>query len=176
MRVGRSISTDAERGIRRKELELEAEEEVRKLEEAKKNRGFTQVYGKGWERIIELSRDNAKAIGLYAFFAQHIDPGCGAVVCDQQFLADRFKVNQSTISRWLSYLEDVKAIARIPIAGKICAYALDPHEVWKGYDTSKDYAAFTTRTLVNKNNEVKRRLTVMFNAEDRQKIKKKDKV
>ena len=27
------------------------------------------------------------AAGLYAFFAEHIDPTCGAVVCDQQFLA-----------------------------------------------------------------------------------------
>nr|AYU70467.1 helix-turn-helix domain-containing protein [Escherichia coli] len=27
---------------------------------------------------------------------------------------------------------------------------LDPHEVWKGYNTSKNYAAFVTKTLVNK--------------------------
>ena len=28
-------------------------------------------------------------------------------------------------------------MVRIPVAGKVCAYALDPHEVWKGYNTSK---------------------------------------
>ena len=47
-------------------------------------------------------------------------------------------------------------MVRIPVAGKVCAYALDPHEVWKGYNTSKDYSAFVTKTLVNKDGEIKR--------------------
>nr|AYU70420.1 helix-turn-helix domain-containing protein [Escherichia coli] len=34
---------------------------------------------------------------------------------------------------------------------------LDPHEVWKGYNTSKNYAAFVTKTLSTK--------TVIFSAE-----------
>ena len=38
--------------------------------------------------------------------------------------------------------EEKGALVRIPVAGKVCAYALDPHEVWKGYNTSKDYSAF----------------------------------
>ena len=46
-------------------------------------------------------------------------------------------------------------LVRIPVAGKVCAYALDPHEVWKGYNTSKDYSAFVTKTLVNKDGEIK---------------------
>ena len=54
---------------------------------SKKNSNFTQTYPKGWQRIRELVRDKqgAAAIGLYSFFAEHIDPTCGAVVCDQQF-------------------------------------------------------------------------------------------
>ena len=49
-------------------------------EEAKKNSNFTQTYPKGWQRIRELVRDKqgAAAIGLYSFFAEHIDPTCGA--------------------------------------------------------------------------------------------------
>ena len=39
---------------------------------------------------------------------------------------------------------------------------LDPHEVWKGYDTSKEYAAFVTKTLVNKDGEIQRRIMAMF--------------
>ena len=46
-------------------------------------------------------------------------------------------------------------MVRIPVAGKVCAYALDPHEVWKGYNTSKDYSAFVAKTLVNKDGEIK---------------------
>ena len=38
-------------------------------------------------------------------------------------------------------------LVRIPVAGKVCAYALDPHEVWKGYNTSKDYSAFVTQDI-----------------------------
>ncbi|MGS3430334.1 helix-turn-helix domain-containing protein, partial [Serratia nevei] len=137
-------------------------------EEAKKNSNFTQTYPKGWQRIRELVRDKqgAAAIGLYSFFAEHIDPTCGAVVCDQQFLANQMGVSTRTIRRWLDYLEEKGALVRIPVAGKVCAYALDPHEVWKGYNTSKDYSAFVTKTLVNKDGEIKRRIMAMFSGEE----------
>ena len=58
-------------------------------------------------------------------------------------------------------------MVRIPVAGKVCAYALDPHEVWKGYNTSKDYSAFVTKTLVNKDGEIKRRIMAMFSGEEK---------
>ena len=68
---------------------------LKEHEEAKKNSNFTQTYPKGWQRIRELVRDKqgAAAIGLYSFFAEHIDPTCGAVVCDQQFLANQMGVS-----------------------------------------------------------------------------------
>ena len=56
---------------------------------------------------------------------------------------------------------------RIPVAGRVCAYALDPHEVWKGYDNAKEYAAFVTKTLVNKDGDIKRRIMSMFSPEER---------
>jgi len=135
-------------------------------EQTTKNSGFTQVYSKGWRRIRELSIKNAGAAGLYAFFAEHIDPACGAVVCDQQFLADQMQVSRMTVSRWLKFLENENAILRIPVAGRVCAYALDPHEVWKGYDTAKSYASFVTKTLVNKDGEIQRRLQSMFSKKE----------
>lgn len=135
--------------------------------QTEQNKGFTQVYGKGWKRIVELSGNNKSSpIGLYAFFAEHIDPACGAVVCDQQFLADHFNVTTRTIRNWLKFLESKNAILRIPVAGRVCAYALDPHEVWKGYDTAKSYASFVTKTLVNKDGEIKRRLQSMFSKKE----------
>ena len=76
------------------------------------------------------------------------------------------KVSTRTIRRWLDYLENKEALVRIPVAGKVCAYALDPHEVWKGYDTSKDYAAFVTKTLVNKDGDIRRRIMSMFSLEE----------
>ncbi|GCM97513.1 helix-turn-helix domain-containing protein [Escherichia coli] len=155
------IGTEEQRKKRLKELEkLNKESEP----DPKNNGPFTQVYQKGWERIRELSKDKqgVVAIPLYSFLAEHIDPSCGAVVADQQFLADKLGVSRSTIKRWLNYLESKNALVRIPVAGKVCAYALDPHEVWKGYNTSKTYAAFVTKTLVNKDGDIQRRIMAMF--------------
>ena len=154
--------------LRQKEIQEIDRKASKEHEEAKKNSNFTQTYPKGWQRIRELVRDKqgAAAIGLYSFFAEHIDPTCGAVVCDQQFLANQMGVSTRTIRRWLDYLEEKGALVRIPVAGKVCAYALDPHEVWKGYNTSKDYSAFVTKTLVNKDGEIKRRIMAMFSGEE----------
>lgn len=160
------IANDQQARMRQKELaELEANE-AKEREEAKRNRRFTQVYPKGWKRVSELAKGNPGAFGLYTFFAEHIDPTCGAVVCDQQFLANQLGVTTRTIRNWLTYLESERALVRIPVAGKVCAYALDPHEVWKGYDNAKEYAAFVTKTLVNKDGDIRRRIMSMFSAED----------
>ncbi len=155
------IGTEEQRKKRLKELEkLNKESES----DPKNNGPFTQVYQKGWERIRELSKDKqgVVAIPLYSFLAEHIDPSCGAVVADQQFLADKLGVSRSTIKRWLNYLESKNALVRIPVAGKVTAYALDPHEVWKGYNTSKNYAAIVTKKLVNKDGDIQRRIMDMF--------------
>ena len=159
------VGTEQQRKTRLAELAKEDAEHLHELEEARKNKGFTQTYPKGWKRIRELARGNPGAVGLYSFFAEHIDPSCGAVVCDQQFLADQMEVSTRTIRRWLDYLEDENALIRIPVAGRVCAYALDPHEVWKGYNTSKEYAAFVTKTLVNKDGEIQRRIRAMFSSQ-----------
>ncbi|MWT91535.1 HTH domain-containing protein, partial [Escherichia coli] len=76
----------------------------------------------------------------------------------QQFLADQLSVTTRTIRNWVSFLEENNCLVKIPISGKICAYALAPAEVWKGYNTSKPYAAFVTKTLVNSEGVIKRRL------------------
>jgi transcriptional regulator with XRE-family HTH domain len=160
------IATERQCELRAADLARDDAERLRELEEARKNKGFTQTYAKGWKRIRELAKGNAGAVGLYSFFAEHIDPSCGAVLADQQFLADQMCVSRSTISRWLSYLEGEHALVRIPVAGRVCAYALDPREVWKGYNTSKEYAAFVTRTLVNKDGDIQRRIMSMFSGQE----------
>ena len=152
--------------VRFQDLSFLEKKETVELDELRKNKGFTQIYPKGWSRIRELIKKNPQATSLYSFFAEHIDPSCGAVIADQKFLANELKVTTRTIQRWLSFLEDEKALVRIPIAGKVCAYALDPHEVWKGYNNNKEYAAFLTKTLVNKNGEIQRRIMSMFSSEE----------
>ena len=157
------VASEHQAKLRQKEIQEIDKKASKEHEEAKKNSNFTQTYPKGWQRIRELVRDRYRSLLI---FAEHIDPTCGAVVCDQQFLANQMGVSTRTIRRWLDYLEEKGALVRIPVAGKVCAYALDPHEVWKGYNTSKDYSAFVTKTLVNKDGEIKRRIMAMFSGEE----------
>ena len=160
------VSTDNDRVKRKLDLSSQEADGNAKQKESRLNKGFTQTYPKGWRRIRELAKGNPGAVGLYSFFAENIDPSCGAVVADQQFLAEQMGVSRSTISRWLSYLEAENALIRIPVAGKVCAYALDPLEVWKGYDNNKEYAAFLTKTLVNKDGDIQRRIMSMFGVDE----------
>ena len=168
------VKTQMDATTRKAELEIMKKESEKKEKDEAKNRCFTQTYPKGWQRIRELAKGNPGAVGLYSFFAEHIDPSCGAVVADQKFLADQLAVSTRTIRNWLNYLEEKKALIRIPVAGKVCAYALDPHEVWKGYNTSKEYAAFLTKTLVNKDGEIQRRIISMFSNEEKNNIEIKE--
>lgn len=157
--------------IRLRELDLRDRERAAEVEKDRKNAGpWTQTYPQGWKRIVRIARENPRALELYVFFAEHLEPGCGAVVADQAFLAERMGVSVRTVQRWLSWLEEHGAIVRIPVAGRVCAYALDPREVWRGYDTSKSYAAFTTKTLTNRNGEVDRRLRTMLGKKSQEEL------
>lgn len=159
----RLISSESQIKARMLEIEKQERAEEKEREEAKKNQDFTQIYSRGWQRIVELSHINPSVVSLYVFFAENIDPSCGAVVVDQHFLAEKIGVCRRTIIRQIKILEKLNALVKIPIAGKVCAYALNPKEVWKGYNNNKDYAAFNTKTLVNKDGEINRRLKLMFN-------------
>ena len=53
-------------------------------------------------------------------------------------------------------------IVQISIQGGVHAYALDPLLVWKGFANNKSTAAFNTKTLVDRNGEVVKKLKVMM--------------
>ena len=149
------------------------EERQREEEESisnKKNKSFIQFYSGGFERIKSLiEAKQPTALKLYLFFAEHIEPGTGAVVASQQFLADELKVSVRTIKTVSKYLEDIGAIIRIRLGpGTVYAYCLDPNEVWKSWNTSKKYASFNTKTLARQkdNGDIKRRLMVMLKGEE----------
>ncbi len=99
--------------------------------------GLHRYPQKGWERVRELLKDSQgiSALKLYSFLAEHIDPTCGAVVADQQFLAEKLGVSRSTIIRWLNYLESKNALVRIPVAGKVCGVCPSIH-MKSGRDTT----------------------------------------
>lgn len=132
---------------------------------SRENKGFTQVYPKGWSRLQHLIRTNPSAARLYALLAENMDPQGGVLVASQTVLAEMLDVNERTIRRLTKSLEEQNAIVRIRVGAGTYAYALDPSEVWKAWDMAKDHAVFRTRTLVGKggvNATVKRRLQVMI--------------
>lgn len=141
-----------------------ASEEQRRREEGRENRNFVQVYPQGWERLRSLMTENPTAAKVYAVLAEHIDPSCGAVVVSQDVLAELVGVSERTIRRATTYLEEARALVRIRVSGSVYAYALNPAEVWRAWDSQKDHAAFITRTLVKKKGQdkVARRLQLML--------------
>ena len=164
-----SISTQEERLQRFMALVEEKLDEDQKARETKKNKDFVQVYEKGFCRIASLIGKNASAAKLYIFFAEHIEPGTGAVIASQELLAEELGVTTRTIRRLTKVLEEEGAIIRIRLgAGGIYAYCLDPEEVWKSWETSKKYAAFRTKTLARKedNGDIKRRMMIMLKSEE----------
>jgi ribosomal protein S21 len=138
-----------------------------KAEQAKRrqNRDFVQVYPKGFQRLRALMDSYPLAAKIYAFLAEHIEQGTGAVVVSQELLAEEMHVTTRSIRTATAYLDEVGAVVRIKLGGSaIYAYALDPEEIWKTFDDAKEYAAFKTQTLARKrdNGDVKRKLKVMM--------------
>ena len=135
---------------RQAELEINAEKADQAAQRARKNRDFAQVYPRGWQRIRELADVSPQCVKLYALLAEHSGNN-GAVVVSQTQLAAMLGVTDRTVRTLSKQLEDSGAVARIKVGTGTYAYALDPREVWRSWETTKAGAAFNTRTLVDRN-------------------------
>lgn len=150
---------------RRRALAADDREREARLVEERKNAGFTQVYGPGWKRLQLLVKENPPAARLYMWIAEHSE-GPGVVVASQDLIAEQLNIHRTTVWRLSKALEKAEALVRIKVHGSVWAYALNPHEVWKGWNTTKEHAVFVTKTLVKKgdvaNKLVDRRLRTMM--------------
>lgn len=150
---------------RLRDLQASDIEREQREEREKRNKGFTQIYGRGFNRLHELIVVNASAARLYLLLAEHMD-GTGALVASQEVLAEYLCVTTRTISRLTIVLEREEALFRIRVGSGVYCYALDPDEVWKAWNSSKTTAIFNTKTLVSKkdrqNGTVNKRLATMF--------------
>lgn len=154
--------SDIASAVRQARSDRDAE---RRDELARENRRFTQVYPKGWARLQRLIQTHPSAARLYALLAEHLDPQGGVVVASQSVLAEMLGVTDRTVRTLTKTLEDQNALVRIRVGAGTYAYALDPAEVWKAWDSQKDFAVFRTKTLVSKGGEnahVKRRIQTLM--------------
>lgn len=156
------IRSEADHQSRQRDLLRGEEARQREDEEDRKNKNFVQVYPLGWTQFRKLIDANPSAAKLFSFLAEHIDHTCGAVVVSQAYLAKKMGVETRTIRRWIKALYEHKMIVQINIEGGVNAYALDPLLVWKGYANGKPTAAFNTKTLVDRNGEVVKKLKLMM--------------
>jgi hypothetical protein len=132
-----------------------------KFKKGRQNEGFTQVSDSGWKAFRALIGANGTAAALYAFLAEKCDSQ-GAVVAPQQVLMDELGIARNTLWRACKELEKRNLLVRIEVAGNVYAYCLDPYKVWKSYASSKNYAAFITRTLVSNPAQTEKRITMLM--------------
>jgi hypothetical protein len=150
-------------------LEREAQQRDKEIAdaEAKRNKDFVQVYPKGWAKMRTiLSKTGSTApLMLYTFLAEHIDADGGVLVADQETICASLDISRTTLWRACKFLEDHDALIRLRVGGSVYAYALDPSEVWRSWDSTKENAVFRTRTMVRKSaqdEQVQRRLMTMI--------------
>lgn len=148
-------------------FEAKQREEAARLEEERRNKGFTQVYDRGWERMREiLTRSKSRVpMLLYSWLAQHIDRDGGVLVADQETICEELGCSRTTLWRACTFLEQEEALFRLQVGGSVYAYALDPREVWKSWDSTKKHAVFLSRTMVRKSaqsDDIVRRMKIMM--------------
>lgn len=159
-----TIATELDGKARLRDLDVQERERQREAEQRHKNLDFVQVYPEGWERLKTLIVAYPLAARVYAFFAQHIEPGTGAVVVGQEIIAEEMGITTRSVRRVIKYLEENSAIVKIKLHGTLHAYAVNEKEVWKSWNDKKRYSAFNTKTLARScdNGDVKRKLEVML--------------
>lgn len=146
-------------------------------EKRAKNPYHTQVYPKGWDGMMTMMAENTNAARLYAFIANHMDPIGGVLAASQKVLAEALGVAEITIRRASMWLEKNEHLVRVRVGTSVYAYALNPAEVWKSFHDDKQYAVFTTRTLVSKrdreNQTINRRIKTMIEEPKKRPVKQK---
>lgn len=74
---------------------------------------------------------------LYTFIAEHIDADGGVLVADQETICEAIGVSRTTLWRAITFLEERNALLRIVVGGSVSAYALDPTEIWRSWDSAR---------------------------------------
>ena len=139
-----AMRSPAEREQMAERLAAGRDEKISDEEKRRMNDGFVQVYSKGWARMRELLRETKSQapLLLYTFIAEHMDADGGVVVADQETICEAIGVSRTTLWRAITFLEERNALLRIVVGGSVSAYALDPSEIWRSWDSAKERAVF----------------------------------
>lgn len=117
-------------------------EKAKHKEINKKNNKFTQLYDEGIEMLDYIIDENPKAARLYMYFMKHMDKKFATVIISQRLLAKHLGCSRKTIIRYCKFLADCYAIVQIKVEGTLSIYCLNPNQVWKSWNSNKNYSPF----------------------------------
>ena len=142
------IDTTEKMRVRKAELEAEEQAEQVKLEEAKKNRNFVQVYRENMPELRWLMAKSGIASSLLFFIMEHMD-NKNALACSYAVFQDYFKVSKPTITRAISLLKDNGFIDILKM-GTSNVYIINYEIAWSSWANQKQFAKLDGTILVSK--------------------------
>jgi DNA-binding MarR family transcriptional regulator len=132
--------TTAARQAARTALEQEAEA---------KNRGFKQIYPRGWQTLRTLSQEQSTLpLRLWTWFAENSGPD-STICVRQKDIAVEMGVSVRQVQRAIDVLEEKAGLVAFKEFG-LSIYALDPRQVWASWSQATRWAPFHTKTLLPK--------------------------
>lgn len=147
-RVDRYIDSDAERELRKRELDIEEREAKLAKEEREKNHHFVQLSINEISTIAELSKQNPFGLEIYLFMVEHMD-NKNALVCPYKVLQEVFGKSRQHISNTVKWLND-NGFIKIAKAGNANIYYINSHIWWKGKGDARKYAECKATVLIAK--------------------------
>lgn len=111
---------------------------------------FTKVYGPGWQFLREIADISPTGVKLWSLLAQEASK-TNAVDASLDTLAEALGVDRKTVMRATLVLEKRGAIVVFRGHGGN-VYVLNNRHVFKDIEIKKNYAAFTPRKLVGRDN------------------------
>jgi hypothetical protein len=119
---------------------------------------FTKLYAQGVERIRKLAKGPSSAMALWLLMVEQASK-TNALEASFETLADILELDRKTIMRAVAHLEVTGAI-EVYRHKSGNTYVLNNEETWKDAEEHKNFAAFTARKLVGKDNQKLRDLVV----------------
>ncbi len=134
--------------ILRRSVELSAEEEEKEREEAKKNRGFAQIYDKNANATLQaVALKSGQAMAMFLWMIENMD-NKGGILVSNVTLAEIFQIAPQNISRALKVLRDAGVIMTMRTGGS-SLHALNPEVAWRSTNDGKRYALFNASVIVS---------------------------
>jgi DNA-binding transcriptional regulator YhcF (GntR family) len=134
--------------ILQRSVELSAEEEEKQRDEARKNRGFAQIYDRVPNATLQaVAMKSGQAMAMFLWMIENMDTK-GGILVSNTTLASVFRIAPQNVSRALKVLRDAGVIMSMKTGGS-CLHAINPDVAWRSTNDGKRYALFNASVIVS---------------------------